>query len=156
MARRRDNHGNSVQASRLAWREVFKTVPRDRIDLARLQNAWPGIVPRHMQEVAWPAWLGEGRLIVHVRDNQWLHELNYMRTDLLAELRRACPRTRLVDLRLRVGEVEIVPPPERPPEPQIQGLPAEPERATIDAMEAVDDTRLRDAIAAARLALGSR
>lgn len=157
MARRkRKNHGRAVRAADLAWREVFATVPRDRIALARLQSAWPGIVPRHLQEVAWPARLSRGRLVVHVDDNQWLHELTYMRSDLLARLKRACPSARLSDLRLRVGEVEVTPPPEPVPEPDVPGLPTEPERATIDAMEAIDDARLRDAVACARLALGSR
>jgi len=143
-------------ASDLAWREVFKTVPRDRIELARLQNAWPGLVPGHLQTVAWPAWLGRGRLLVHVEDNQWLHELNYLRADLLAKLQRACPTAGLRELRLRVGEVEVTPPPEPVPEPDVPGLAPDPERATMDAMQAIDDTTLRDAVAAARLALGSR
>lgn len=154
--RKRDNHGQAVKAAELAWREVFATVPRDRISLARLQSVWPGIVPRHLQEVAWPARLSGGRLIVHVDDNQWLHELTYMRQDLLQRLSRACPAAKLTELRLRVGQVEIVPPPEPVPEPSIPGLPLEPERATIDAMEAIDDAQLRDAVASARLALGMR
>lgn len=153
---KRKNHGRALRASELAWREVFATVPRDNIELARLQNAWPRLVPRHLQEVAWPAWLTEGRLLIHVDDNQWLHELTYMRQDLLGKLRRACPTAGLRDLRLRVGEVEIVPRPEPVPEPKIPGLPLEPERATIDAMEAIEDATLRDAVATARLALGSR
>ncbi len=153
---KRKNHGRALRAAELAWREVFSTVPRDTIELARLQNAWPGLVPRHLQEVAWPARLVDGRLLIHVDDNQWLHELTYLRHDLLGRLRRACPSARLKELRLRVGEVELVPAPEPVPEPTIPGLPREPERATIDAMEAIDDATLRDAVAAARLALGSR
>ncbi|MCA9545318.1 MAG: DUF721 domain-containing protein [Myxococcales bacterium] len=157
MARaKRNNHGRAVRASELAWREVFATVPRDRIMLARLQSAWPRVAPRHLQEVAWPAHLAHGRLVLHVGDNQWLHELTYMRQDLLGRLRRACPAARLSELRLRVGEVEVVPPPVRVPDPEVPGLSHEPERATIDAMESIDDARLRDAVAAARLALGSR
>jgi len=154
--RKRRNHGQAVLAADLAWREVFKTVSRDRIELARLQNAWPDIVPRHLQTVAWPAWLSSGRLLVHVEDNQWLHELSYLRSDLLQKLRRACPTAGLDDLRLRVGAVEIVQPPEPVPEPYYPGLPLEPERPTIDAMDSIEDEQLRNAVAAARLALGNR
>jgi hypothetical protein len=153
---KRKNHGRAQRASELAWREVLATVPRDRVELARLQNAWPGLVPRHLQEVAWPAALVDGRLYLHVDDNQWLHELTYMRRDLLAKLRRACPTAALQELRMRVGEVELTPPPVPVPDPRIPGLPREPERATIEAMEAIEDSGLRDAVAAARLALGSR
>lgn len=143
-------------ASELAWEEIYKVVPRDRVELARLQNAWPDLAPTHLQRVAWPAWLASGRLIIHVHDNQWLHELNYMRIDLLDRLREHCPSARLRELRLRVGEVEIVPPPVPVPEPYYPGLPVEPERATIEAMAAVEDSTLRTAIANARLALGLR
>lgn len=153
---KRKNHGRALRASELAWREVLATVPRERVELARLQNAWPRLVPRHLQEVAWPAGLSSGRLYVHVTDNQWLHELTYLRQDLLAKLRRACPSAGLQDLRLRVGEVELAPPPVPVRDPVVPGLPREPERATIEAMEAIEDAALRDAIAAARLALGSR
>ncbi|MCX4245751.1 DUF721 domain-containing protein [Paraliomyxa miuraensis] len=153
---KRDNHGRATRASDLAWREILKTVPRDRIELAQLQNAWSRVVPRHLQEVAWPAWLGNGRLVIHVTDNQWLHELSYLRQDLLAKLRRACPHAKLQGLRLRVGEVEVVPAPEPVPDPVIAGLPREPERSTIAAMEAIEDPQLRNAVATARLALGSR
>jgi hypothetical protein len=153
---KRKNHGHAQRASELAWQQVLATVPRERVELARLQNAWPGLVARHLQRVAWPAALVDGRLYVHVGDNQWLHELSYLRRELLAKLRRACPTAGLRELRLRVGPVELVPPPEPVPEPSIPGLPREPERATIDAMEAIEDATLRDAVAAARLALGSR
>lgn len=153
---KRSNHGRAQRASELAWRQVLGTVPRERVELARLQNAWPRLVPRHLQEVAWPAGLVDGKLVVHVDDNQWLHELAYLRRELLDKLRRACPTAGLRELRLRVGEVELPPRPEPAPEPVIPGLPREPERATIEAMEAIDDARLRDAVAAARLALGSR
>ncbi len=154
--KRRKNHGRARPASELAWREVLGTVPRDRVHLARLQNVWPDVVPRHLQQVAWPARLAKGNLVIHVDDNQWLHELTYLRRDLLGRLRQAAPAAELTELRLRVGEVEVVPPPEPVPEPHIPGLPIEPERETIDAMEAIGDTTLRDAVAAARLALGSR
>lgn len=153
---KRKNHGRALRASELAWREVLATVPRERVELARLQNAWPRLAPRHLQEVAWPAALVDGRLYVHVDDNQWLHELSYMRHDLLAKLRRACPTAGIKELRMRVGEVELVPPPEPVCELKVPGLPREPERATIEAMEAIEDATLRDAVAAARLALGSR
>jgi hypothetical protein len=155
-APKRKNHGRARRASELAWREVLATVPRERVELARLQNAWPRLVPRHLQEVAWPAGLSGGRLYVHVTDNQWLHELSYLREDLLAKLRRACPTAALRELRLRVGEVELTPSPVPVRDPVVPGLPREPERATIEAMEAIDDPALRNAVAAARLALGSR
>ncbi|MCH9686285.1 MAG: DUF721 domain-containing protein [Deltaproteobacteria bacterium] len=154
--RRRKNHGRARLASELAWREVLGTVPRDRVHLARLQNIWPDMVPRHLQEVAWPAKLADGRLVIHVDDNQWLHELTYLRRELLDRLRRASPAAKIRELRLRVGEVEVVPPPEPVPEPVYPGLPLEPERATIDAMESIDDEALRNRVAAARIALGSR
>jgi len=154
-SRRRKNHGKRKAVRDLADAALRKLVPDERLTLTRLQLAWSQHVPVRVQKVAWPAAMGRGgSLILHVVDNQWLHELSYLRHDLLGKLRRGCPSARIEDLRFVVGEVEVLPPPERPPPPPPPVLSAEPERSTIDAMESVDDPTLRQAIANARLALG--
>lgn len=154
-SRRRKNHGKSTLAFDLAESALRRVVPDERLDLARIQLAWSRFIPVRVQRVAWPAAVKSGnKLILHVVDNQWLHELSYLRYDLLSQLRRACAPVKIEDLRLRVGAVELLPAPEPLPPPPPPILDAEPERDTIDAMESVDDPVLRQAIANARLALG--
>lgn len=152
--RGRKNHGRCSFAAELASHALSKIVPSERLALTRLQIAWAAEVPQRVQRVAWPAaWTRGGELVIHVRDNQWLHELTYLRSDLLGTLRRACPEVKVPDLRLRVGVVEVTPPPEAEPDRRAPALPAEPDRATVDALQSVDDPELRQAMANARLAL---
>jgi len=152
---RRKNHGQSKPAATLAEAALRRLVPDERLALTRVQLAWSRAVPVQMQRVAWPAAIAaRGTVVLHVVDNQWLHEMSYLRSDLLGRLRRAADGIEIKDLRLRVGEIQVIPPSERPPPPPPPALSAEPERSTIDAMESVQDPTLRQAIANARLALG--
>jgi hypothetical protein len=143
------------RAGDLAERAMRSMVPSEQIRLARIQLAWGAAVPPHVQRVAWPASVRGDTLVLHVVDNQWLHELSYLRSDLLARL-RAAGIDGLSDLRPRVGKVDELPPPPPPPVLPEPPLDAEPERETIAAMSAVEDPGLRDVIAKARLALGRR
>lgn len=92
--------------------------------------------------------------MLHVRDNQWLHELRYLQQDLLARLQWAVPTAELKTIRTRVGAVAELPPAyereERPPRP---GLPAQPADETIAALEEISDPALKQAAANARVAL---
>lgn len=152
---RRKNHGNSEAAAGLADAALRRVIPDERIKATRVQLAWSRAIPLRVQKVAWPvSFAARDTLVLNVVDNQWLHELSYLRDDLLRRLRAACDGIKIADLRLRVGEVEVLPTPERPPPPLKAALSPEPQRSTIDAMESVTDPQLRQAIANARLALG--
>jgi hypothetical protein len=161
MARRRAKpfctDGKHLRAGDLAADAVRKIVPPDQLDLTRVRAAWPEIIGGRLRGVAWPAGLRSGILWVHVRDNQWVHELTYMRHDLLARIRRGCPSARVADLRVRVGEVHVPDEPIRPPEaPPPPALADEPSRETWEALSAIEDPTLRQAIANTRMALSKR
>lgn len=152
--RKRPRHAAKVErAGDLAVAAVRTMVSAEQVQLARVQVAWGTAVPPHLQHVAWPAQIRGDTLVLHAIDNQWLHELSYLRAEVLDRL-RAHGVTGLSDLRLRVGPVQQLPPPPPPPTVPPPPLPAEPARDTIDAMSAVGDADLREAIARARLALG--
>lgn len=138
-------------------RAVEKIVPVDRLRLIRVQMAWDELAPGHLREVAWPASLRDGQLVVHVIDNQWLHELSYMREEILHRIRTACPREGITGLRLRVGHIrEARNERAEPARPAIGALPDEPTRDTVEALQEVGDPVLRQAMANARLALSRR
>ena len=151
---RRRNHGRSIPAAELADKALRSIVPGDRLRLVRLQIAWSDALPERLAKVAWPIAVDGANLVVHVLDNQWLHELTYLRSDLLERIRERAPEAGIEVLRLRVGEV--VPPPPRPA-PEIVApaivLPMQPAAETLEAIAAVGDDDLRGAIALARQAL---
>jgi hypothetical protein len=94
---------------------------------------------------------------VHVLDNQWLHELMYMRAELLERVQKSCPAARIEALRLRVGTMPELPREAPPrPDPSAPTLPSEPAADTIAALKAIGDSSLRQAMANARMALSGR
>lgn len=152
---RRKNHGKQVPGRELAEAALRKIVPDERVRLVRLQLAWDDVMPARLRGVAAPGAVDGEVLVVHVRDNQWLHELAYLRVDLLNRLHDQCPQARISSLKLRVGIVPEPPPPLSSVEPVIEKirLAMQPEPETVDAIASVGDDGLRHTIATARMAL---
>jgi hypothetical protein len=153
----RANHGRAIAAGDIAGRAVEQLVPRDRLRLTRVQIAWSAIAPGRLREVAWPGSIASDTLTVHVLDNQWLHELMYMRAELLERVQKACPAAGIGALRLRVGPLAEPVPDRRPTRDSTPpSLPIEPDAATVAALKSIGDSGLRQAMANARMALAGR
>ncbi|MBX7081531.1 MAG: DUF721 domain-containing protein [Nannocystaceae bacterium] len=154
MARRRRNHGHAMPAAELAARAVASIVPAARLELLRLQLAWERALPPRLARVAVPVALDDRALVVNVVDSQWLHELTYLRADVLDRLREQGLGREIGSLRMRVGPVPVPEPPPPPPrEAPAPVLPNQPASETLQAIAAVQDDVLRGAIATARQAL---
>jgi len=134
-----------------------------RLRVVRVQMAWHEIVPHTLLPYVWPSDLKGDSLVVHVADNQWLHELRYLETDLLARIQEACPSTAIASLRMRLGAVPKLS--ERPKVMPLEKVAAawnrdllspQPSPETLEALEDVDDVELRHAVANARMALSQR
>lgn len=132
----------------------------DTIALLHVRDVWPRVAGPALEARTWPAAVHGETLVVHVHDSQWLHELTYMRQDLLRKLQALAPSTRLTGLRLRLGEVPLVsqrttPDPTPPPPPLAPArLSPEPDLATRAALDAVADPELKQILAGARVMLG--
>ncbi len=151
---RRKNHGRAIAVGELADRALRSVVPAYRLRVLRVQLGWVDALPASLRDIAAPVAFDGDTLLLHVLDNQWLHELTYLRADILARLRRACPQTQIGGLRLRVGELPAPPPPARAdPTVRLPALAAQPSSSTLDAIAAIEDAGLRHAIATARQAL---
>lgn len=151
--KRRRNHGQSVPAAELADKAIRAIVPADRLRLVRLQIAWADGMPDHVARVAAPVGFDGPTLVVHVLDNQWLHELQYLRADLL-DLVRQWDRGTISMIRMRVGEVVPLIATERPAPAVLESpLPAQPAAETLAAIREIESDDLRRAIATARQAL---
>ncbi len=151
---RRRNHGRSVPAAELADKALRSIVPAERLRLVRVQIAWADALPARLQRVATPVAIDDATLVVDVVDNQWLHELQYLRSDLLERIREALPDGGVSKLRLRVGQVP--PPPEVRVIPVVASTPVlalQPSADTLEAIASIPDDGLRDTIATARQAL---
>jgi predicted nucleic acid-binding Zn ribbon protein len=160
MARRRRRKGRRpvVEASDLAWAFVRRHVPSDEVRLIRVQAAWDGVATVRVAARTWPIRIDGSELQVAVQDNQWLHELAYLRQDLVTRLRERVPLARIESIRLKLGKV-----PERRGETDTEQparpsaiLSEDPPDDTMQTLREIDDSELREAAAAARLTLGRK
>ena len=154
--KRGKGRGQAVCIAELAPRVVAGIVPSERLRLTIVQIAWSDATaaPGHLREVSWPAQLTNGTLTIHVLDNQWLHELTYLRDELLIRIQKICPRAKVENLRLRVGPLAKIEPLQKPaslPDPPC--LADQPSDDTVEALRAVTDPTLAQAMANARMAL---
>ena len=122
----------------------------DQLDAARVFAWWSRAVPSRIVANARPVKLSRGVLVVHVSSSVWANELHYLASDLLDEVRKHVPRSRIEKIRFQVGPLPdlparpSVPPP--PPEPvKLASLPDELGRA----LSRVEDDALRRTIAEA-------
>jgi hypothetical protein len=142
-----------VAAGDLARAVLGRYASGEEIDCVRLQLAWPELAGR-LAQACYPARIVDGVLTIHARDSQWVHELAYLKADLLAAIQARFPSLPLRDLRTRIGEV---------PEPAVAGgaeviaapaaFSAEVSDATRRAIEALPAGSLQQAVATARVAL---
>lgn len=140
----------------VVWSLVRTIIPDHAIRLALVRSAWERLGLAWLQGKAYPAAIYKDELVVAVEDSQYHHELTYSRQELLHKLRELVPEARLGRLRLRLGVVPpgSAPAPERPRAPPKAILPPEPGAETREALHAVADPELRQAIAGARIMLG--
>jgi len=72
----------------------------------RAWSLWAEVVGPAISAHAQPTAIRGGRLFVAVEDSLWLHQLNYLRHQILAELNNKLGKDALRDMVLRVGEVK--------------------------------------------------
>lgn len=161
MARPRPRNPGPSPLAAAMWALVRRHVGPDTIRLMQVREVWPRVAGPNLEAHTWPAAVAGEALVVHVHDSQWLHELQYMRQDLLRRLHALAPAAELQALRMRLGEVPPVaerraqeashPAPLPPPR-----LSPEPDEATRRALDAVADPELKQILAGARVMLGRR
>lgn len=158
--RRQRRRQREVNLREALWAVVRRQIPPADLRLIRLREKWRDIAGPTLARRAYPAKIYGGTVVVHVSNDQWRHELEYLRPALMARLSQA--DRGLHTLEVRRGDLE---PPEPPPEPLLQyetaesraaawtGLAGEPPRETFDALMSVQDPELRDSLAATRMLL---
>lgn len=68
-------------------------------------SLWSEVVGPKICHHAQPIHIRGGRLLVAVEDSMWLHQLNFLKHQILIELNKKLDRAPVYDIILRVGEV---------------------------------------------------
>lgn len=151
--------------SKLVYKHLRRHVPVYAIELERLRMLWPQLVTPRVAKRTYPARLFKGTLWVHVHDNQWLHELGYLRQEILDRLHREPGFRNIEKIELRLGKIPPTAPPvgrsaaSSPRDAKTRPAPPSPLSSTTPqgthaALAAVRDPALRAALEAARSSLG--
>ncbi|HTX53729.1 MAG TPA: DUF721 domain-containing protein [Candidatus Baltobacteraceae bacterium] len=111
-------------------------------------QVWAAVVGPQIARQAQPHTFSRGRLIVHVTDSVWLHQLRMMRHHILAALNAKLQPLEIREIVLRVGEFPAIAP---EPIPEITHPPlaelTKEELADIDAaLDPLGDVPFRNAL----------
>ncbi|MBV8761913.1 MAG: DUF721 domain-containing protein [Deltaproteobacteria bacterium] len=131
----------------------------DEIRKNRLLTEWTDLVGAKISARTRPYGVVDNTLVIEVASSAWLHELNLLRTQILAGLLERLGEPRLFDelkFKLATGRTHapVRPPPRptRPTKPPAQPATGLAREQIVREAEAVDDAELRELIARVRIA----
>lgn len=72
-------------------------------ELARILQVWERTVDPGIRENARPAAIRKGALLIHVTSSPWLHQLQFLKTGILARLNAELTTIELNELIFKIG-----------------------------------------------------
>ncbi len=74
-------------------------------DLRRIWQCWEAAVGTAVAQNTRPAQLRDGRLVVNVASPAWLHQLQFLKRELIDKLNRRVGKALVEDIRFRIGNL---------------------------------------------------
>jgi hypothetical protein len=131
-------------------RNVYPGKEPESAAMIRACSWWRKAVPSRVFARARPVRLLRGTLYIHTATSAWAAELDLLKLELLASLRRQAPESGVRALYFRTGPLPDLPPLSRTPEQTaVQETSAALPEALARALAAIDDDALREAISRA-------
>ena len=86
--------------------EVLKTYRREPDgELIQVWNVWDGIVGEVISKNAKPAAFKGRILLVYVTSSTWVHQLQFLKKEMIARLNEALGKALIDDLKFKIGPV---------------------------------------------------
>ena len=86
--------------------DVLKTYRREPVgELMRVWHLWDGIVGHVISENAKPAAFKGRILLVYVTSSTWVHQLQFLKEEMIAKLNEALGKSLIDDLKFKIGPV---------------------------------------------------
>ena len=83
---------------------VLKTYRRDTdTSLVRVWQIWDSVVGDVIAQNARPAAFKGRILLVHVASSTWVHQLQFLKADIIEKLNQALNRQQIEDLKFKIG-----------------------------------------------------
>ncbi len=77
-------------------------------ELVRVWQVWDSIVGNVIAQNAKPAAIKGRILLVHVTSSSWIHQLQFLKKEMIAKLNDALGKTLIDDLKFKVGALRNV------------------------------------------------
>ncbi len=94
-----------LDVARIAETLARRWVGEDNLRLERLRARWPALVGQTVARRTFPARIDGATLWIHVHDEQWLHEMRWLRQPLVDRLSATDVGAGLTTLEFRRGHV---------------------------------------------------
>jgi predicted nucleic acid-binding Zn ribbon protein len=87
---------------------VLNTYRRDAdSSLVKVWQTWDSVVGDVVAQNARPAAFKGRTLLVHVASSTWIHQLQFLKTEIMDKLNQALDRQLVQDLKFKIGPIEI-------------------------------------------------
>lgn len=88
--------------------DVVRTCRReDDTGMTAVWDVWDSAVGAAVAENTRPAAFRGRLLLVHVTSSVWLHQLQFMKQDLVAKINAACQKQLVEDITFKIGPLEV-------------------------------------------------
>ena len=86
--------------------EVLKNCRRETdVELMQVWQVWDEMVGNVIAQNARPAAFKGRLLLVHVSSSTWIHQLQFLKKEIIAKLNQALGQTLIEDLRFKIGSL---------------------------------------------------
>ncbi len=75
------------------------------IDMTKIWDIWDGVAGDVISENAKPAAFRGGVLVIHVSSSVWLHQLEFLKNDLIKNLNRALDKNLIKQIRFKIASI---------------------------------------------------
>lgn len=84
--------------------QVMRQYRRDGdVELLSLWKVWPDAVGETIAENTKPFAFRSGRLTVHVSSSPWMHQLQFLKKDIIAKTNQLLGRPLITDIKFKIG-----------------------------------------------------
>jgi predicted nucleic acid-binding Zn ribbon protein len=76
-------------------------------ELAQVWRRWNGVVGKAIAENAQPAAFKGRILLVYVSNSTWLHQLQFLKKEILSNLNADLAKTAIEEIKFKIGPIEV-------------------------------------------------
>lgn len=103
MNKKKDTSKEAEPIGNLLNRVLGKCRPDLQQDLTRIWDLWEEAVGETIAEHTTPAAFKGTILIVHVSSSPWMHQLQFLKKDILVNLNNALGQELITEIKFRIG-----------------------------------------------------